>query len=331
MRRERFWRSWRRRRRPASRRRRPSAKRNTCGPSRSSTAKGASRSATSVTRRRCARFPRTTRTTRTPRLSQLSRSSGPRTGGRDIPTYMRAAAILEEVVCRHPNHPGAAHYLIHSYDDPAHASLGLRAARRYSKIAPDAAHAQHMTSHIFIALGMWDDVVAANETAVAVTNRSREKRGLPPVSCGHYASWLQYGYLEQGRVAEAKRLLEGCRGQAGSAPGHEGHGGSPRSRRLGPRVLRSDVDSVPDRDRRVEGRGRPLGRLAGSGSGAARHVRVDERLRRRPATGPRLGACGARPPSRRPGASSAPTCASAKSRTSPGRRGLRSSKESSAR
>ena len=91
--------------------------------------------------------------------------------GRDVPTYMRAAAILEELTCRYPAHPGAAHYLIHSYDDPAHAVLGLRAARRYSKIAPDAAHAQHMTSHIFIAMGMWDDVVAANETAVAVVNR----------------------------------------------------------------------------------------------------------------------------------------------------------------
>jgi len=147
--------------------------------------------------------------------------------GRDIPAYMRAAAILEEVVCRHPNHPGAAHYLIHSYDDPAHAPLGLRAARSYSKIAPDAAHAQHMTSHIFIALGMWDDVVAANQTAVAVTNRGREKKGLPPVSCGHYAYWLEHGHLEQGRAADAKSLLERCRAQAGSSAAHAGHGGSP--------------------------------------------------------------------------------------------------------
>ena len=119
--------------------------------------------------------------------------------GRDVSTYMRAAAILEELTCRYPDHPGAAHYLIHSYDDPAHAVLGLRAARRYSKIAPDAAHAQHMTSHIFIAMGMWDEVVAANETAVAVVNRGRERKGLPPVSCGHYAYWLEYGYLEQGK------------------------------------------------------------------------------------------------------------------------------------
>jgi tetratricopeptide (TPR) repeat protein len=146
--------------------------------------------------------------------------------GRDVPTYMRAAAILEELTCRYPNHPGAAHYLIHSYDDPAHAVLGLRAARAYSKIAPDAAHAQHMTSHIFVAMGMWDDVVAANETAVAVVNRGREKNGLPPVSCGHYPYWLEYGYLQQGKLADARRVLEGCRAQVGPAD-HSGHGGKP--------------------------------------------------------------------------------------------------------
>jgi tetratricopeptide (TPR) repeat protein len=146
--------------------------------------------------------------------------------GRDVPTYMRAAAILEELTCRYPRHPGAAHYLIHSYDDPTHAVLGLRAARSYSKIAPDAAHAQHMTSHIFVAMGMWDDVVTANETAVAVVNRGREKKGLPPVSCGHYPFWLEYGYLQQGKVADARRLLEGCRAQVG-ATDHSGHGGKP--------------------------------------------------------------------------------------------------------
>ena len=143
--------------------------------------------------------------------------------GRDVPAYMRAAAILEELTCRYPNHPGAAHYLIHSYDDPVHAVLGLRAARSYSKIAPDAAHAQHMTSHIFVAMGMWDDVVTANETAVAVVNRGREKSGSQRVSCGHYPYWLEYGYLQQGRVADARRVLEACRAQAGTAA-HSGHG-----------------------------------------------------------------------------------------------------------
>jgi len=131
--------------------------------------------------------------------------------GRDFATYMRAAAVLEEVFPQHPRHPGVVHYLIHSYDDSIHAPLGLRAARIYSKIAPEAGHAQHMTSHIFLALGMWDDEVKANETAVAVVNRLRQKMGAPPGRCGHYNEWLEYGYLQQGRVADARGMLEGCR------------------------------------------------------------------------------------------------------------------------
>jgi tetratricopeptide (TPR) repeat protein len=131
--------------------------------------------------------------------------------GRDFATYMRAAAVLEEVFPQHPRHPGVVHYLIHSYDDSIHAPLGLRAARIYAKIAPEAGHAQHMTSHIFLALGMWDDEVKANETAVAMGNRLRQKAGRPPGWCGHYNEWLEYGYMQQGRIADARRVLEGCR------------------------------------------------------------------------------------------------------------------------
>src|SRR5712692_5894779 len=131
--------------------------------------------------------------------------------GRDFAAYMRAAAVLEEVFPQHSRHPGVVHYLIHCYDDSVHAPLGLRAARIYSKIAPEAGHAQHMTSHIFLSLGMWDDEVKANETAIAVVNRVRQKAGKPPAMCGHYNEWLEYGYLQQGRVADARRVLEGCR------------------------------------------------------------------------------------------------------------------------
>ncbi len=137
--------------------------------------------------------------------------------GRDFATYMRAAAVLEEVFPQHPRHPGVVHYLIHCYDDSVHAPLGLRAARIYSKIAPEAAHAQHMTSHIFLALGMWDDVVKANETAMGVVNRARQKVGKPAAWCGHINEWLEYGYLQQGRVADARRVLEGCRKTAEQA------------------------------------------------------------------------------------------------------------------
>jgi tetratricopeptide (TPR) repeat protein len=137
--------------------------------------------------------------------------------GRDFATYMQAAAIVEEVFDENPDHPGAAHYLIHSYDDPLHAPLGLRAALAYSAIAPDAAHAQHMTSHIFVAMGMWDAVVAANENARQVSRGAVEARGGTPRGCGHYNFWLEYGYLQQGRADEAKTLLRECFETAGGS------------------------------------------------------------------------------------------------------------------
>jgi tetratricopeptide (TPR) repeat protein len=116
---------------------------------------------------------------------------------RDIPTYMKAAAVAEEVFMKNPRHPGAAHYLIHSYDDPVHAPLGLRAARAYAKIAPAAPHALHMPSHIFLALGMWNDVVNSN---VESWKASAEK--------GYHAlQWLEYAYLQLGRYRDAREKL----------------------------------------------------------------------------------------------------------------------------
>jgi pentatricopeptide repeat protein len=129
--------------------------------------------------------------------------------GRDHATYMRAAGLAEEVFRDNPRHPGAAHYLIHSYDDPVHAPLGLRAARAYSDIAPAASHAQHMISHIYVALGMWDEVVQANEMAVRVADERRERKGLPVDARNYHAlHWLAYGYLQQGRLDDARHLLE---------------------------------------------------------------------------------------------------------------------------
>ncbi|MEN8374316.1 MAG: hypothetical protein ABFS34_02580 [Gemmatimonadota bacterium] len=131
-------------------------------------------------------------------------------GARVVPTYMRAGAIALELLEKNGDHPGAAHYVIHSFDDPAHAPIGLRAARAYSRIAPNAGHAQHMTSHIFLASGMWGDVVAANERAMAVVNADLAARDLPPSSCGHYNIWLAYGYQQQGRLTDAETLVGGC-------------------------------------------------------------------------------------------------------------------------
>jgi tetratricopeptide (TPR) repeat protein len=131
-------------------------------------------------------------------------------GVRDVPTYMRAGAIAQELLRRNPDHPGAAHYTIHAFDDPVHAPLGLRAARLYSRIAPEAPHAQHMTTHIFVAMGMWDEVVSQN---VAAAGHMHEEW-----QAGHYTAWLGYGYLQQGRVEQAREHLEVMRRNLGRAP-----------------------------------------------------------------------------------------------------------------
>ncbi len=137
-------------------------------------------------------------------LSLLGLSQGERV----IPTYMRAGAISLALLQQYPDHPGAAHYTIHSFDDPDHAILGLPAARAYSQIAPGAPHAQHMTTHIFLALGMWDDVVSQNIIAAGPDT----SKWTP----GHYTQWLQYGLLQLGRTAEADSLLRRTLAHAGT-------------------------------------------------------------------------------------------------------------------
>ena len=133
-------------------------------------------------------------------------------GVRDVPAYERALAIALEVFRRHPDHPGASHYVIHASDDPAHATTGLDAARALAASSPAAEHAQHMTSHVFLALGMWDDVVAANERATHTDSAMHAMPGMR--ACGHGISWLHYGYLSQGRVAKAATLLQRCQSAA---------------------------------------------------------------------------------------------------------------------
>ena len=138
-------------------------------------------------------------------------------GVRDVPTYLKAAAIAKEVFQHNPHHPGAAHYWIHGMDDPQHAAGALVAARALSVIAPDAPHAQHMCSHIFLALGMWSDVVKANVAATTVTNQQAAAAGDQPVRCGHYNYWLEYGLIQQGRISEAEKVLAGCHEDAAAA------------------------------------------------------------------------------------------------------------------
>ena len=132
-------------------------------------------------------------------------------GERNVPNFLRAADIAKAVYARNPQHPGAAHYWIHGMDDPEHAAGALDAAHALSKIAPGAGHAQHMTAHIFMALGLWDEVVASNVAAELVGLNELRAKGQPPYSCGHYAEWLEYGYFQQGRHRDAYQVLLDCR------------------------------------------------------------------------------------------------------------------------
>jgi tetratricopeptide (TPR) repeat protein len=133
-------------------------------------------------------------------------------GDREPQAYARAADIAEAIFRSNPNHPGGAHYLIHAVDDPEHAARGLDAARAYSQIAPRAAHAQHMTSHIFIAVGNWDDVVRANEQAAAVSNPNA------PARFGHGTHWLIYALAQQKRLAESRALADSMAAQLARIP-----------------------------------------------------------------------------------------------------------------
>lgn len=129
-------------------------------------------------------------------------------GKRDYAVYMKAAAIAEDVFAKNPLHPGAVHYLIHCYDDPIHAPLGMRAARVYAKIAPSAGHALHMPSHIFFASGMWEDADASNAAAWQASLERARRKGLGPDEHNlHALLWLEYGQLEVGRYADARKTL----------------------------------------------------------------------------------------------------------------------------
>jgi tetratricopeptide (TPR) repeat protein len=121
---------------------------------------------------------------------------------------MKAGAIALEVYQKNPNHPGAAHYIIHAFDDPDHAILALPAARRYASIAPEAHHARHMPSHIFLQLGMWPEAAASNESAWEASDAWMKRKNLS-VSVRDYHSlhWLLYAYLQQGRYDDAEKLL----------------------------------------------------------------------------------------------------------------------------
>jgi tetratricopeptide (TPR) repeat protein len=124
--------------------------------------------------------------------------------------YLKAAAILEAQFKKHPQHPGVAHYLIHSYDAPPIAQRGIPASRRYAEIAPDAPHALHMPSHIFTRVGEWADSVATNLRSAAAANKAKE-----PDQAAHALDYAAYAYLQLGRDSEARKVTDEVLGYQG--------------------------------------------------------------------------------------------------------------------
>ncbi len=122
----------------------------------------------------------------------------------------QAGAILEKILEMQPDHPGVAHYIIHSYDNPVLASRGLEAARRYARIAPAVPHALHMPSHIFVRVGLWDD--AANSNLAAVKAGKQYERDVHMDAAWdqrlHPTDYLVYSLLQSGRDEDAAALVQ---------------------------------------------------------------------------------------------------------------------------
>lgn len=143
--------------------------------------------------------------------------------GRNYEVYGEAAQIAKKVLKANPEHPGALHYLIHSYDDPDHAQLALEAADAYAVVAPDAAHALHMPSHIYVAMGMWDKVVSSNEDSYEASIKRMERKALSNDARGYHSyHWLQYGYLQQGRASEAEAMTLALENYIKASPSKRG-------------------------------------------------------------------------------------------------------------
>jgi tetratricopeptide (TPR) repeat protein len=123
-----------------------------------------------------------------------------------------ASGHAERVFAANPRHPGAAHFVIHTNDDPVHAARALPAARAYAQIAPASEHAQHMPSHVFVQLGYWDEAAAANVRAWNASRTEVAERKAPLAALSwHTLSWLEYAYLQQGRRRDARALLDSAR------------------------------------------------------------------------------------------------------------------------
>ncbi len=127
----------------------------------------------------------------------------------------KAGEIAEKVFAVQPDHPGAAHYVIHAYDYPPLAEKALPAARRYARIAPDAPHALHMPSHIFTRLGLWQESITSNRAAAAAAR----KHGMPGEEL-HSMDYLEYAYLQSGQDEQAKKVLDEMPGNKAGLPSY---------------------------------------------------------------------------------------------------------------
>jgi hypothetical protein len=129
---------------------------------------------------------------------------------RDNPLHVvTVASMLEEIYEKNREHPGALHYLIHAYDTPTFASMGLRQARVYADIAPASSHALHMPSHIFRHLGMWEEVAASNEEAWQATVAWQERTDRPvSMRDFHALDWMLAAYLNLERYEDAQRVMD---------------------------------------------------------------------------------------------------------------------------
>lgn len=148
----------------------------------------------------------------------LSLLSSPDAHKNDFAITHQAVVLIQDVFARQPNHPGAAHYLIHACDNPVMAREALAAARRYAQIAPASPHAVHMPSHIFARLGMWDEDIQSNLASVKI---AEEQKSFPDML--HAMNFLEYAYLQKGDLNGAKQIetqaLKIPKEQLGDMPG----------------------------------------------------------------------------------------------------------------
>ena len=136
----------------------------------------------------------------------------------DMANRKKAIAILEPVFKAYPDNPGLAHYLIHATDTPTLAPLGLAAARRYAKIAPDSAHALHMPSHIFTRLGLWQESIGSNLASAAAAKKATEAHESDASYQVHAMNFLDYAYLQSGQEAKARQIVAELKDVPGAAP-----------------------------------------------------------------------------------------------------------------